>query len=52
MDPYVRMRGIRCPTDFAVGTESDLEKHGSDPFLVYHDAITQGGEVYRAPAAA
>lgn len=48
---YVKVRGIGRPMDCVVTTESHLRKHGSDPWLVFREALEQGREIYRAVPA-
>ncbi len=50
MDIYRGLIGTGCATDVIVATESDLAKHGSNPWLIYHDALEQGRELYHASA--
>ena len=50
MDIYRRLIGTGCATDLVVATESDLRDYGSNPWMVYREALEQGREVYRAGA--
>lgn len=43
-----RLRGLGCATDVLVVRQSDVEKHGDNPYLVLHTAISEGREIYRA----
>jgi predicted nucleotidyltransferase len=43
-----RLRGLGCATDVLVVKRTDLEKHGDNPYLVIHTALSEGKELYRA----
>lgn len=45
---YRALRGFRYPKDVVVVTEQDVERHGANPYLVIHTALTEGKELYRA----
>jgi predicted nucleotidyltransferase len=45
-----RLRGLGCPKDILVVRETDVEQHGDNPYLIIHTALTEGKELYRAPA--
>ena len=45
---YGRMRGFPYAADILVFKESDVRQYGSNPYLVIHDALTEGKELYRA----
>jgi predicted nucleotidyltransferase len=48
-DLYRRLRGLNQAKDLLVVRQSDLEKHGSDPNLVFSAALAEGRELYHAP---
>lgn len=43
-----RMRRLGYATDILVAQQSDLEQYGNNPYLIYHTALTEGKELYRA----
>jgi uncharacterized protein len=45
---YSRLRGLGYAKDILVVQQSDLEKHGDNPYLIYHTALTEGKDLYRA----
>ncbi|NOX53317.1 MAG: nucleotidyltransferase domain-containing protein [Planctomycetes bacterium] len=45
---YSQLRGIGCAKDLVVVQESDVRKHGDNPYLIIHDALRDGKELYRA----
>ncbi|WP_306599365.1 nucleotidyltransferase domain-containing protein [Geothrix sp. 21YS21S-2] len=51
-DIYRSLRGLGMASDVLVISECDLEIHGQDPWLVYHFALSEGKELYRAEVQA
>jgi predicted nucleotidyltransferase len=51
-DVYRSLRGLGFAADALVVGEGDLALHGDDPWLVYHRALVEGKELYRAEAQA
>jgi len=45
-----KMWGFKMPTDIVVSTPSDITRHKDDPSLIYAAALSDGKEIYRAPA--
>ncbi len=45
---YRALLGLGFATDILVATQSLLREHGDNPFMVYHEALSHGKEVYRA----
>ncbi|HUG92064.1 MAG TPA: nucleotidyltransferase domain-containing protein [Planctomycetaceae bacterium] len=45
---YRSLRGYPHPKDVLVVQQSDLEQYGNNPYLVIHDALREGKELYRA----
>lgn len=45
---YERLGDLSYPKDILVATETDIEDHGENPYLVYHTALTEGRELYHA----
>ena len=45
---YHTMRGLPSATDIVVAWCSDIASYGDNPNLVFHTALTEGKEVYRA----
>jgi len=45
---HLGMFGLGAAADLVVATESDLRELGDNRSLVYHDALREGREVYRA----
>ena len=45
---YHACRGLGSPTDFIVVQESDVRIHGDDPYLIIHNALAEGRELYHA----
>ena len=45
-----RLRGLGCAKDIVVVRKSDVEEHGDNPYLIIHSALSEGKELYRAPA--
>lgn len=43
-----RMRHLGYAIDFIVAQQSDLDQYGNNPYLIYHTALTEGKELYRA----
>ena len=44
---YRNMIGFGFAKDIVVATQSDIEQHGSNPFLIFKQAIEEGKELYR-----
>lgn len=47
-DIYRGMWGLGFGADIIAVTEEDVRRHGSNPYLIIHTALTEGKEVYRA----
>jgi predicted nucleotidyltransferase len=47
---YFQLRGVGCAKDLIVVQESDVRKHGDNPYLIIRDALRKGKELYRAPS--
>lgn len=45
---YRRMWGLGFAKDIVVVTESDLQEHGSNPFMIISSALEAGKELYHA----
>ncbi len=45
---YRNMWGLGFAADFVVIDEGGLARHGSNPYLVYHTALSEGRELYGA----
>lgn len=45
---YRALWGFGLGTDIVAVTEEDIQRHGSNRYLVIHTALTQGKELYRA----
>src|SRR6266545_6607399 len=45
---YRQVRGLGYATDILVVQQSDLEKYGDNPYLIYHTALTEGKDLFRA----
>ena len=45
---YRRLRGLNQAKDIVVVRQSDLDRHGADPYLVYQAALAEGKELYHA----
>jgi predicted nucleotidyltransferase len=48
MEIYRQMWGFGFAKDIVVVTDRDLREHGANPYLVIHDALEEGREIYRA----
>jgi uncharacterized protein len=46
-----RLRGLGCPTDVLVVNQTDVERHADHPYLVFHTALSEGRELYRATSS-
>ena len=47
---YRHLMGLGFAKDIVVVTESDLERHGSNPYLIIKPALDEGKELYHATA--
>ena len=47
---YMGLYGLGVPKDIVVVTEDTLARHGSDPWMIYGQALSEGKELYRAQA--
>ena len=47
---YLNMFGLGVAKDIIVATYSEVERHRDNPFMIYHDAVKEGRELYRAAA--
>jgi uncharacterized protein len=45
---YTRLRGLGYPKDLIVVQRSDVERHADNPYLIIHQALQEGRELYRA----
>jgi predicted nucleotidyltransferase len=45
------LRGLGCPKDIVVVRQSDIEQYGDNPYLIIHTALSEGKELYHAPAS-
>jgi predicted nucleotidyltransferase len=45
---YRALLGLGYATDIIVATESVLETHKENPYMVYHSALQDGKEIFRA----
>src|SRR5437660_1228103 len=45
------LRGLGCPKDIVVVRQADVERHGDNPYLIIHTALSEGKELYHAPAS-
>jgi len=45
---YRHLRGLGRAKDLLVVRQEDVERHGDNPYLVLHEALSQGKELYRA----
>jgi predicted nucleotidyltransferase len=43
---YRALRGLGKAKDILVISDADLDRYGSDPYLVYKEALTEGRELY------
>jgi len=44
------LRGLGCAKDVVVVRQAAVEQYGDNPYLIIHTALTEGKELYRAPA--
>jgi predicted nucleotidyltransferase len=45
---YRNLWGLGFAADAIAVTQGDLQRFGSNPYLIYHDALTEGRELYHA----
>lgn len=45
---YLNMFGLGIAKDIIVATLSEVERHRNNPFMIYHNAVKEGRELYRA----
>jgi len=45
---YVLLSGLGVAKDIVVAEESDIERYGDNPYLIFHTALSEGKELYRA----
>jgi hypothetical protein len=45
---HCELSGFGYPKDIVVVQQSDVERHGDNPYLVIHTALSEGKELYRA----
>ena len=43
------LMGLGFAKDIVVVTQSDIEKHGSNPYMIIKPALDEGRELYHAP---
>ena len=43
------LMGLGFAKDIIVVTQSDIEKHGSNPYMIIKPALDEGRELYHAP---
>ena len=51
MNLHRQARGLGVPKDILVATESDVRAAADNPYVVLHDALRDGVELYRAAAS-
>ncbi len=47
-DLYRGLRGLNQAKDLLVVRQCDLEQHGANLYLVFHEALAEGRELYHA----
>jgi predicted nucleotidyltransferase len=45
---YLNLFGLGVAKDLIVATVSEIQKHKDNLFMIYHDALTEGRELYHA----
>ena len=45
---YAQLRGLGYAKDLVIVQESDVDRYRDNPYLIIHDALTQGRELYHA----